>query len=78
MFDFKELSSLIYACPLSGKVSLIQTAGRVLRECRGKQTPKVAFLVDMTFPTYFLPEINRAKKIFQTEFNDIDMFDINE
>ena len=30
-FDFPALSALIYACPLSGKKSVIQTLGRILR-----------------------------------------------
>ena len=79
MFDYKELSSLIYACPLGGRVSLIQTAGRVLRECPGKITPRIRLLVDTTFPTQSLPECNRGKKIFQEEFGEsVKIIDIDE
>ena len=78
-FDFKELSSLIYACPLSGRVSLIQTAGRVLRECQGKQAPVIRFLSDLSFPGYFLTEVQRGKKVFKNEFsNDVIIEDIEE
>lgn len=70
-FDFKELSSLIYACPLSGKISLIQTAGRILRLCENKQNPKIRYLVDMTFPSQSLNELKCAKQIFENEFNDV-------
>lgn len=79
LFDYKELSSLIYACPLGGKVSLIQTAGRVLRECPGKMAPRIRLLVDLTFPTQFLPEYHRAKKIFKSEFgSDVKLTDVEE
>lgn len=79
-FDFKELSSLIYACPLSGKISLIQTAGRILRTCDNKQQPKIRYLIDMTFPSQSLTELKYAKNVFTNEFNgvkfnEIEMYD---
>jgi len=74
-FDYKELSSLIYACPLGGRVSLIQTAGRILRECQDKEHPKIRMLVDQSFPTQFIPESTRAKKIFRDEFRDVEIID---
>lgn len=77
-FDFKELSSLIYAAPLSGRVSLIQTAGRILRECEGKQQPKIRCLVDLSFPAQSYPEYKRAKKIFTEEFNNVKLIDVEE
>ena len=78
MFDFKELSSLIYAAPLSGRVSLIQTAGRVLRECDGKQQPKIRCLVDLSFPSQSYPEYRRAQKVFREEFKDVKIIDVEE
>ena len=77
-FDFKELSSLIYAAPLSGRVSLIQTAGRILRECEGKQQPKIRCLVDLSFPAQSFPEYRRAQKIFKEEFQDVKLIDVEE
>ena len=77
-FDFKELSSLIYAAPLSGRVSLIQTAGRVLRDCEGKQQPKIRCLVDLSFPSQSYPEYKRAKKIFREEFQNVKIIDVEE
>ncbi len=68
-FNFKPLSALIYACPLAGKVSLIQTAGRILRECEGKTQPVIYDLVDLSFPTLFLPDYKKKIKIFKNEFN---------
>ena len=73
------MSSLIYACPLGGRVSLIQTAGRVLRECPGKITPQIRLMVDLTFPGQFIPEYNRAKKVFKDEFGEnVKLIDIDE
>lgn len=73
------MSSLIYACPLGGRVSLIQTAGRVLRECSGKKAPKIRLLVDTTFSVQSMPECVRAKKVFQEEFGkDVSIIDIDE
>ncbi len=78
-FDYKELSSIILACPLSGKVSLIQTIGRVLRECKGKNAPVVRDLVDLSFPPLFLPDLAKKKTIleneFSCEFNEIKEYD---
>lgn len=76
-FDFKELSSLIYACPLSGKVSLIQTAGRILRACEGKKQPIIRYLVDLTFPSQSLSELNMAKKVFTNEFKDAKITEVD-
>ena len=70
-FDFKNLSSLIYACPLSGRISLIQTAGRILRSCQDKTSPLIRFLVDETFPKESTEEMNRAENIFKKEFENI-------
>lgn len=67
-FDYKELSSLVYACPISGKVSLIQTAGRVLRECPDKPKPHIHYLADNTFPLLFIDAVRRVKTIFTNEF----------
>lgn len=75
-FDFKELSSLIYACPLCGKISLIQTAGRILRTCENKIQPRIRYLVDMTFPSESLTEYKYAKKVFQGEFSESKMIEM--
>lgn len=79
MFDYKELGALTYGCPLGGKVSLIQTAGRVLRLCENKKKPRIHFPVDMTFPTQFFNEYKRAKEIFLKEFGEeIEIKEIKE
>ena len=68
-FDFKQLSACIIACPLSGKKSLIQTIGRILREHEGKQAPRVFMLIDCGFAGTFVRDIPRITKILQDEFN---------
>lgn len=70
-FDFKELSGCIIACPLSGKKSLIQVIGRVLRECQNKQAPEVYILIDVGFSGIFLREMSRIDKIISNEFGCI-------
>ena len=68
-FDFKELSGCIIATPLTGRKSLIQVIGRVLRECKGKVNPEVYILVDTGFNGIFLREMDRIDKIISEEFN---------
>ncbi len=68
-FNYKELSALLLACPLAGKVSIIQTVGRILRECIGKTSPVVYDLVDLSHSSMFLPDLQRKKKIFEDEFS---------
>jgi len=67
-FDMKSLSALIYATPLAGKKSLIQTCGRILRDYEGKRQPVVIDLVDMSFPFMSLKEVKKKTKIISDEF----------
>lgn len=67
-FDFKQLSALIYATPLAGKKSIIQTCGRILRSYDGKKEPVVVDLVDMAFPFMSLKEVKTKTKIVHEEF----------
>ncbi len=67
-FDFQELSSLIIACPLSGKKSIIQVVGRILREFKGKQQPIVFDMIDLTFPHLFIKDISIKRNIITNEF----------
>ena len=76
-FDFKELSSLILACPLAGKKSLIQVIGRILRLCNNKITPVVVDLIDLCVPTFSLPDVKRKKKIINEEF-DCQILEVTE
>ena len=67
-FDYAELSCLILATPLKGKVSLIQTIGRVLRKYEGKQKPLVFDLIDHDFGNIFTQSIPSKKAIINKEF----------
>jgi superfamily II DNA or RNA helicase len=68
-FDYPALSALILACPLAGKKSLIQVCGRILRKATDKTHPIVISLVDLCFPTLFVPEVQKQKTIIKNEFN---------
>ncbi len=67
-FDFTRLSALIYATPLAGKKSIIQTTGRILRDYEGKRQPVVVDLVDMAFPFISLRDVKIKKPIIEKEF----------
>lgn len=70
-FDFEQLSSLILGTNLAGKKSLIQVIGRILRaatEGKIKMTPVVDDLIDMCFPSLFLPDVKTKKNVVKTEF----------
>lgn len=77
-FDYKALSCCIIASPLSGKVSLEQVIGRVVRECENKTTPIVYILLPRDLNGIFLRDIpiiqEKISNIFQgkCEFNRID------
>ncbi len=72
-FDFKELSALILACPLSGKKSIIQVVGRILRVCKDKKEAIVLDLIDLAAPSFFMPMVKMKKKLIQDEFNCIPL-----
>ncbi|MBC8427602.1 MAG: hypothetical protein H8D97_01790 [Proteobacteria bacterium] len=67
-FDMDELSALIYATPLKGKISLIQTIGRILRRKEGKLKPCVYDLIDTGFGNQFTGTILTKKTILKNEF----------
>lgn len=67
-FDYAELSCLILATPLKGKISLIQTIGRILRKYNGKKKPLVFDLIDHDFGTIFSESVKVKKEIINKEF----------
>lgn len=79
-FDMKSLSAMILACPLSGKKSLIQSIGRILRNDDGKNDPVVIDLIDKSFSFIFTKEIKRKISILKNEFggNNIKIHEIDE
>lgn len=68
-FNMPTLSALLLACPLSGKKSIIQVVGRILRSYDNKKQPVVIDLVDLGFPLFSLPEVKRKIGIIREEFN---------
>lgn len=79
-FDFEQLSSLILGTNLAGKKSLIQVIGRILRaatEGKIKMAPVVDDLIDMGFPSLFLPDVKAKKNVVKTEFN-CDIQDVRD
>ncbi len=68
-FNMKRLSALIYATPLAGKKSIIQTTGRVLRGGENKNEPVIIDLIDMSFQFMFLKDIKKKTKIVNEEFD---------
>lgn len=71
-FDFERLSNIILTTNLAGKKSLIQVIGRILRkttENRTKLQPIVDDLIDVGFPSIFLPDLRAKKAIVKDEFN---------
>jgi superfamily II DNA or RNA helicase len=69
-FDYDELSSLVYALPLKGRTSLIQTAGRILRSAPGKPNPVIYDLIDTGFGKEFVGTIMTKRNVFKKEFGD--------
>lgn len=74
-FDMPSLSAAILATPLSGRKSLIQVIGRIVREHPDKLNPVVCSLIDTGFNGMFSSEIPKIKSIlsaeFKCKFNDI-------
>lgn len=67
-FDYSALSACVIACPLSGRKSLIQVIGRVLRSCQGKTKAKVYILVEIGFGGFFASDIPKITKVVENEF----------
>lgn len=67
-FDYADLSCLILATPLKGRVSLIQTIGRILRITNNKKQPLVFDLMDKDYDDIFKYNIKTKKNILEGEF----------
>jgi len=68
-FDMSSLSAAIIATPLSGKKSLIQVIGRIVRSHPDKPPPVVYDLIEMGFNGLFSKDLDRKKSILYNEFN---------
>lgn len=65
-FDYKELTDIILASPFTGKTSMVQCIGRILRSMEGKSQPRVYDIIDYKAKFIFNPEIK--KSILKSEF----------
>ena len=74
-FNMPSLSALILACPLSGKKSIIQVVGRILRYKEGKKSPLVIDMCDISFPLIINSEIKRKKNIVTEEFKNCEIIE---
>jgi superfamily II DNA or RNA helicase len=70
-FDMKRLSALIIATPLSGKKSLIQVIGRIVRTCEGKLQPVVIDMIDTDIPELFEQTISYKRSFLEKEFRTL-------
>lgn len=76
-FDMKRLDALVLATPLSGKKSIIQVVGRILRSNDGKKKPIVYDVADKCFPMLTIPELKRKKSIISNEFPNCKIKEID-
>lgn len=67
-FSMNRLSALVLATSLSGKKSLVQVVGRILRRGENKKTPIVYDFADTCFPILTVPEVRRKRNIIKSEF----------
>lgn len=78
-FDMPSLSCLIIASPYSGKKSIFQMCGRILRIHPDKKAPMVIDLIDVDFPSLFLSDVKKKKKMLAIELsNECKLIDYNE
>lgn len=67
-FDYSQLSACLIAIPLTGKKSLIQVIGRVLRSHSDKISPEVIILVDTRIGNTFTRDIPKISNVITEEF----------
>ena len=70
-FDKKDLSAVVFAVPFSGKVSIPQIVGRILREYEGKKEPVVVYLIDDDFPYLF--NVIKAVNVLKQEYGNCNV-----
>lgn len=76
-FDYPALSALIYASPLAGKKSVIQTTGRILRDYKGKTSPVIIDLLDADVPIIFNDDYKKKLDIINNEWKQSKIEKIN-
>lgn len=74
-FDYEQLNRLLLSVPLLGKKSIVQTTGRILRNCAGKESAIVYDLFDngKQFRNLFMNTIPQKMKIINTEYDNVQV-----
>jgi len=72
-FDYKQLNRMLLAIPILGKKAMVQSIGRILRECSGKVDAEVWDLYDMGsgYRGLFLNTIDQKLRIINNEYDDV-------
>lgn len=69
-FDKQDLSHIIFGSPIIGKVTVLQSIGRIVRTAENKQFPLVQFFFTSTFLKYQQNANNILKNNITSEFNN--------
>jgi len=69
-FDKEDLSHIIFGSPIIGKVTVLQSIGRIVRIAENKQFPLVQFFFTSTFLKYQANANNILKNNITSEFNE--------
>ncbi len=72
-FDYKQLNRMLLAIPILGKKAMVQSIGRILRECAGKEDAEVWDLYDIGsgYRGLFLNTIDQKLRIINNEYDDV-------
>ena len=68
-FDKEDLSHIIFGSPIIGKVTVLQSIGRIVRTAENKQFPLVQFFFTSTFLKYQTSANNILKNNITSEFD---------
>jgi len=74
-FDKKDLSAVIFASPYTGKISIPQIVGRIMRYEEGKPNPVIVYLIDKKFRVTY--NINKILSILRNEYNNVEAWYVN-
>jgi len=69
-FDKEDLSHIVFGSPIIGKVTVLQSIGRIVRVAENKQFPLVQFFFTSTFTKYQTNAKMILKRNIESEFNE--------
>ena len=73
-FDKKDISAVIFASPYTGRISIPQIVGRILRETSGKAKPVVIYLYDEHYKNIFSKD--KLIEVFKREYPDSNVYSV--